>query len=160
MTENTSKEKRDRWEINLEAFDDDSYNPFEADPNRKFNLKIRNEDLVLLDAFAAYYKIPRSTLINHLLLVGLQRQLLDTDQGGLDTHTLIAYRADKKMSRTSFRRNAYWTEDLLLDRTKEAAIEILEASDVPFSEEDYPMEYRHSEAFNALDAFFNGLDNK
>lgn len=160
MTENPSKEKRDRWEINLEAFDDGSYNPFEADPNRKFNLKIRNEDLVLLDAFASYYKIPRSTLINYLLLQGLRRELTNTDQGGLDTHALIAYRADEKMFKASFRRNATWTEDLLLNRTIEASREILEASDVPYSEEEFPMEYRHSDAFNALDAFFNGLDNK
>ena len=160
MTESTPKEKPDYWEINLEAFGNRSYNPFEAEPNRKFNLKIRNDDLVILDAFATYYKISRSTLINYLLLRGLTSELKDTDQGGLDTHALIAYRADKKMLQSSFQRNATWTEDLLRKHTFEKSIEILEASDICASEEEFPMEYRHSNAFNALKAFFDGLDNK
>ena len=152
--------------VNLKAFGR-TPSPFGEDStkDRKFNLKIRRTDLALLDSLAELYKVPRSTLINYLLLNGLIRGLragVSDYSESLEVMALIAYRADEKLKGTAFQRQASWVEDLWFEQTQDDFEEIMTKKFDYFPNllRKVPLEYRHSKPFNDLKAFFEGLDNK
>ena len=62
---------------------------------RKFNIRIKSEDLCLLDTMANYHNITRSTLINKLLHEVLLKELMDIDDNAMDARALIAKIADQ-----------------------------------------------------------------
>ena len=65
---------------------------------RKFNIRIKREDLCLLDAMASYHGITRSVIINKLLNEILLKELMDIDDNAIDARALIATIADKMAS--------------------------------------------------------------
>ncbi|TBW08062.1 hypothetical protein E0E52_09805 [Azotobacter chroococcum] len=62
--------------------------------DRKYNLKIRQEDLVLLDALASQKNIPRSVLLNNLLHEILLDELMSIKEH--DVRLLLAQKADSR----------------------------------------------------------------
>ena len=154
---------KNRWAIDPNTFNK-GRNPFGEQPHRerKFNFKIRNSDLVLIDALAEQYGITRSSLLNYLLMKGLKKQIKPnySDGDNEEIKMLIANRADNKLKKTPFQRQALWQEDVLISKTQSAVEEILYPKEqyVGFSYEDVPMNERHSDSFNALKKFFKGID--
>lgn len=63
--------------------------------DRKFNIRIKREDLCLLDAIANYHNITRSALINKLLHDVLLNELITIDDNAIDARAFIACLADK-----------------------------------------------------------------
>lgn len=165
MIEREAKKKAEPWQLNLQTFNNSEVNPFgdEVRKERKFNLKLRKTDVELMDTLAMHYKVPRSVLINRLLLSGLIHELRtieSDDPDALAIQALIASRADEKLREISFQRQAFWVEDVLSDYTKEHFDELMTKNKeyLPYSE--VPMSERHSQIFNALYDFFQGIDNK
>lgn len=62
--------------------------------DKKYNLRIRQEDLHLLDALAEEKSVPRSVLLNHLLHEILLEDLMKIQE--LDVHLLLAETADRR----------------------------------------------------------------
>lgn len=60
--------------------------------DRKYNIKIRQDDLVLLDALAGQKNIPRSVLLNNLLHEILLDELMSVQEN--DVRLLLAQTAD------------------------------------------------------------------
>lgn len=60
--------------------------------DRKYNIKIRQDDLVLLDALAGQKNIPRSVLLNNLLHEILLEELMSVQEH--DVRLLLAQTAD------------------------------------------------------------------
>lgn len=144
------------WEANESLFGDlDS--PF-GDANkveRKFNLKVRASDIVLLDELASYYEMPRSTLLNYILYKALLRSLGKTEE---DAQFLIAIRADEKLREMKFFPVTYWTDDLMREKITEISYERLDPH--PDLENEFTFEERHSEKFNILNGLFGEIDKK
>ena len=163
MSDEKKIDIKNRWAIDPNTFNK-GRNPFGEQPHRerKFNFKIRNSDLVLIDALSEQYGVTRSTLLNYLLMIGLKKQIQPNyaDSDNEEVKMLIANRADKKLATTPFQRQASWQEDVLFHKTVNTIDEILEPEEqyVGFSREDIPMEERHSDSFNALKKFFKGID--
>lgn len=65
-------------------------------PERKFNLRIKQEDLDLLDALAKRRGVTRSSLINRLLHDILLEELLSIPEEEIDLRVLIAQTADER----------------------------------------------------------------
>lgn len=165
MTETQTKAMNSYWKINTDSFGQAS-SPF-GDPNkkeRKFNFKIRLQDLALLDELAAHYQITRSTLINFLLAQGFAHQLtpvnLSTDPSDLEVKLLIANRADEKLQKIGFQRQASWVEDVLSEHTDHEYQKIMDSEEIFFSGTKVVETDSHSDKFIALNNFFNELDNK
>lgn len=112
--ENTSKEsiKKEDFRINHEKFmaSDERDILRKKQPSKKYNIKIKKSDLILLDAMAETNDVPRSALLNEILheilLKSLKEEIKDKD-----TKMLIASEADKlvKYDRT----NVPWIFDAL-----------------------------------------------
>lgn len=165
MTEPQAKAMNNYWKINSDSFGQAS-NPF-GDPNkkeRKFNLKIRHTDLALLDELAAHYQITRSALINFLLAQGFAHQLRpvdsDKDPSDLEVKLLIANRADEKLQKIGFQKQASWVEDVLSEHTDHEFQRIMENEQFYFSGTKVEELNSHSDKFMALHNFFEEIDNK
>ena len=169
---NSSTEKNApsyEWKIKTDAFGD-ATNPFGEEPRkeRKFNIKIRQKDLELLDALAETNGVSRSALVNYLLLDGLTKELISEEDhsttdgyNDLEIKMLIANRADNKLSSMSFQPQRFWQEDVVHHKTCYEINEILN-KEYSYIEtyEEIPLEQRHSDKFNELNSFFKGIDNK
>ena len=81
MSDEQKKKLNDLWVINTDKFDTYT-SPFgeQSHHERKFNFKIRNSDLVLIDSLAEMYGITRAALLNYLLMQGLKRHIKPTPQ--------------------------------------------------------------------------------
>lgn len=165
MTETQKKAENKYWKINTDSFYQ-APSPF-GDTNkkeRKFNLKIRHTDLALLDELATYYQITRSTLINFLLAQGFDHQLSPVDPrndpSDLEVKLLIANRADQKMQKMGFQKQASWVEDVLSEHTDHEFQRIMENEQIYFSGTKVEELNSHSDKFMALHNFFEEIDNK
>lgn len=96
--ENISKKtiEKENFRINREKFmaSDEREILRKKQPSKKYNIKIKKSDLILLDAMAETNEVPRSTLLNEILheilLKSLEEEIKDKD-----TKILIASEADK-----------------------------------------------------------------
>lgn len=108
MTNNCDKNKR--WKVDRDAFRDETPVFLSTRPKeRKFNLKIKEVDLLLINKLAEFYKVPRSNIINELLYRALVQELRDIR--ALDVEVLIASYADSHISHN--RQNWPWIFDVL-----------------------------------------------
>lgn len=96
--ENASKEsiEKENFRINREKFmvSDEREILRKKQPSKKYNIKVKKSDLILLDAMAETNEVPRSVLLNdilhEILLKSLKEEVKDED-----TRMLIASEADK-----------------------------------------------------------------
>lgn len=88
--------KKEAFRINHEKFmaSDEREIVRKKQPSKKYNIKIKKSDLILLDAMAETNEVPRSVLLNEILheilLKSLKEEIKDED-----TKVLIASEADK-----------------------------------------------------------------
>lgn len=84
---------------------------------RKFNIRVKREDLCLLDVMAKHHNIPRSTLINNLLHDVLLKELMEIDDNAMDARVLIAKTADELASYDSL--TSPWILDMVKPQLQE-----------------------------------------
>ena len=60
--------------------------------DRKFNMRIKNSDLYLIDRLAIFYEVSRSTIINFLLFQAFRKELFNVNES--DLQVLLAHYAD------------------------------------------------------------------
>lgn len=99
MNETLTRKFSRNGEIYAVSLRVDKFNASDAAPlatrgkhDRKYNIKIRQDDLVLLDALAGQKNIPRSVLLNNLLHEILLDELMSVKEN--DVRLLLAQTAD------------------------------------------------------------------
>lgn len=106
----SKNQKSNHWEINELHFRDEVPQFLSnRTKERKFNLKIKKLDLLLIDKLAEHYSVPRSVIVNELLYRALVQELRDIRT--LDVEVLLANYADSKI--THNRQNWPWIFDVL-----------------------------------------------
>lgn len=89
-----------------------------AKHDKKYNLRIKQEDLVLMDALAEAKCVPRSMIFNHILHEILRKQLMDIQE--LDVRLLLAETADQRFPGN--KSSSSWAQDAI-QKQSEAIIE-------------------------------------
>lgn len=89
-----------------------------AKHDKKYNLRIKQEDLVLMDALAEAKGVPRSMIFNHILHEILRKQLMDIPE--LDVRLLLAETADQRSPGNKL--SSPWAQDAI-QKQSEAIIE-------------------------------------
>jgi hypothetical protein len=132
--------------------------------DRKYNLKIREEDVALLDALAAQEGISRSILLNNLLYSILRDELESIKER--DARLLLAHKADQLAHYDGlacpWKLNAVEAEYHWLIRN-------ISRYNVPMldvQEDNYPKEYSkennnwHSEQYSVVEKLLEETDNE
>lgn len=108
--------------------------------DRKYNVKIRLDDLVLLDALADQQGIPRSVLLNNLLHEILLDELLAISEP--DVRLLIARTADSRANYDNL--SQPWVRDAiqsessrLLENIERYNQAVLDVQDDPYAPREY-----------------------
>lgn len=74
--------------------------------DRKFNIRIKQDDLVLLDALAKLHETTRSSLINEILHSYMRDELMSIEED--DARTMVAHTADQSASYNSISQPWVW----------------------------------------------------
>lgn len=85
-----------------------------AKHDKKYNLRIKQEDLVLMDALADAKGVSRSMLFNHLLHEILRKELLNVAE--LDVRLLLAETADQRSLGNKL--SSPWAQDAIQEQSE------------------------------------------
>lgn len=94
--------------------------------DRKFNIRIRQDDIVLLDALATLYGITRSSLINEILHSYMRDELMSIKE--VDARTMLAHTADQSAFYDSI--SQPWVWDALGDDFNNMLRNMLDDGDI------------------------------
>lgn len=102
--------------------------------DRKYNIKVRQEDLILLDALASKNTIPRSVLLNKLLHEILLDELRSIQE--YDVRLLLAKEADSRAQYDGL--SSPWVLDALHEPFNEIVENITDYNQVAFYVQEDP----------------------
>lgn len=126
--------------------------------DRKYNIRVKQEDIALLDALSARHNIPRSMLLNHLLHEILLDGLHSIEER--DTRLLIAQTADERASYDDLARG--WVYDAIETESQRIIENIvrfnraeLDVQDEPHAPHDHVW---NSESYVAVKQALKGIE--
>jgi hypothetical protein len=126
--------------------------------DRKYNLKIRQDDLALLDAMAAHEDIPRSVLLNNLLHDILLDELMGIAEH--DVRLLLAQTADSRAHYDDL--SSPWVFDAIGTECSRIVENIhlynraeLDVQDDPYAPPDHSW---NSDTYSAVKTILEGMD--
>lgn len=131
-----------------------------AKHDKKYNLRIKQEDLVLVDALADAKGVPRSVIFNHLLHEILRKELMNIQD--LDVRLLLAETADQRSPGNKL--SSSWAQDAIQAQS-EAIFEnirkynsaVLDYQDDPYAPADHSY---NSKNYLAIKNKLNGIKNE
>ena len=113
--------------------------------DRKFNIRIKQDDIYLLDAFAQLRGVTRSTLVNEILYEIVRDELMSVEDQ--DARVLLAWFADQAASYDEMAQP--WVHDALGPEFRFILKNVLEGSDAMTGqpiEMNFPSGYKFTEA--------------
>lgn len=99
--------------------------PVQDRSDRKFNIRIRQDDILLLDALSKNYGVTRSALINSIIHDVMVDELMSVEE--LDARVLIAHLADLSVSYNDI--DQPWIHDALGPEFRFILNNVLDGSD-------------------------------
>lgn len=116
---------------------------------RKLNIRVRQDDIYLLDSIAKYYEMSRSELIDDMLYRFLLEELKNIKDK--DAQALLAVTVDQQVSYNELDRP--WVYDVLENEFEDVLINMLDGNQA------FPTPERNNSAlFNALTKKIQGLE--
>lgn len=126
-----------------------------AKVDRKYNIRIKQDDICLLDAIAKLHGVTRSSLINEILHEIMRDELMSIEED--DARVLLAHFADQSGSYDDL--SQPWVYDALASEFRLMLKNVLEYGDVNEQQPEpgMPSEYYHSPTYLGLQAKLEGL---